>query len=259
MQNLRKHLLTSAAVMAMSGAAFAADMPMKTAAPVVPAVPYMNWTGGYVGVAVGASHMDSSCTGSSTIDFASNMPCGIQPLGASNGSSVQSDTNVAASVKIGYDWQAPSHSFVYGVIADWTWTGLKDTTSGGGSTVTVPFLQTKVDWLASFRGRMGMALDDTLAYVTGGLALGGVKDQAGTRGTCCGDWTATSNNVRVGWVGGGGIEHKLTQNLSLVGEVLYYDFGHFSKTATTSDGGTSYTTQFQNQVITAELGMNWHW
>ena len=94
---------------------------------------------------------------------------------------------------------------------------------------------------------MGLAIDDTMLYMTGGLALGNIKDNAGVINTCCGNWNTAQSVTKAGWVAGAGIEHKLTQNLSLVGEFLYYDLGSYSKTSTASEESTTYQTQFQNQ------------
>jgi opacity protein-like surface antigen len=59
-------------------------------------------------------------------------------------------------------------------------------------------------------------------------------------------------------VAGGGIEHKLTKNLSLVGEVLYYGFGH-STLSNVNGNGYTYNTEFSHNVVAATVGANWRW
>jgi outer membrane immunogenic protein len=200
--------------------------------------------------------MNSNCTLTGTnIDFLSNLPCGGGgPDGGGMGSQVQNNTGVAAGVQVGYDWQ--SRSFVYGVVGDWTWTGTKQSQTGNFAE-TIPFLNTKVEWLASFRGRMGLAFEDTLVYFTGGVALGQIKDSAGLTGTCCGNWTASIDQVRAGWVAGAGVEHRFTPNWSVVGEFLYYDLGHASATGTSPDGDIAYSTQFAHEIFVGRVGLNY--
>ena len=77
---------------------------------------------------------------------------------------------------------------------------------------------------------MGLAVDNTLVYVTGGLALGQLKSSVGI--TCASCTNSSTGNygaldtTKVGWVAGGGIEHKLGQHWSFKGEALYYDLGN---------------------------------
>ena len=73
----------------------------------------------------------------------------------------------------------------------------------------------------TFRGRLGYALGSTavwLPYVTGGLALAGIKSWDAF-------WPASSSDLRAGWTIGGGIETILTTNLTFKLEYLYADFG----------------------------------
>jgi outer membrane immunogenic protein len=206
-------LLASASGVVLAGSAFAADLPRKgpVAAPVIP---YVNWTGGYIGVLVGAGKNNSSC--------------GINGLSGDNGwgcdqwatfGSVQANNiGAVAGVELGYDWQ--SRYLVYGIVGDWTWTSMKKTVTGGSGSTSY---QAKINWLASFRGRAGLAVDNTLVYLTGGLAIGGIKDKVIYNWSVPGD--ASTNTVRVGWVAGAGIEHRFTPNWSAKLEYLHYAFG----------------------------------
>ncbi len=150
-----------------------------------------------------------------------------------------------------------------------------------------------VDWLGTLRGRVGYTVTPTLlAYVTGGLAYGGVSastfmtqhwggspvtnvlpplpaaasldlflQSAGSAG----HYAAT----RVGWTLGGGLEWMFARNLSLKFEYLYYDLGgvtyKLSPLATSSNlfGPTpanfaqaTTRTQFAGDI--ARLGLNYH-
>src|ERR1700690_3629861 len=118
MPKLRTHLLTTTCVLAttcmvaLSGAAYAADMPVK--APMVAPVPYTSWTGFYVGAHLGIAGLDSSCSmGPSSDTFSANLPCFNDPrLGNDPG---LGNVGFLGGVQAGYDLQ--DRGFVYGVIA----------------------------------------------------------------------------------------------------------------------------------------------
>lgn len=72
-------------------------------------------------------------------------------------------------------------------------------------------------WLASLRGRAGVALERTLIYGTLGVGFSGneYKDAAGK-----------SSSSQPGLVAGAGAEFKMAPNLSLRGEFLHYNFSN---------------------------------
>src|SRR4029077_1006633 len=85
--------------------------------------------------------------------------------------------------QIGYNWQV--NQFVLGVEADAQGTGLNGSTASSTRTFGPPILlatvnQTvtvdfgRIDWMASFRGRAGFAVNQALFYVTGGAAAAAV-------------------------------------------------------------------------------------
>ncbi len=254
MNNSRNHFLATVAVIAVSGPAYAA-----------PPAPVSTWQGGYIGALIGGGQDNARCNFLSTNNTTpTTLPCsngGVATIGQP-GFQNSTATGLVAGGQAGYDLQ--SRSFVYGVVADWTWTGMKSNTVLTTAPVSVPSLNTKVNWLASFRGRVGWAFDDiqTLFYATGGLALGHTQDSASWVSNSVGSgsvaWNASSSAVRTGWVAGGGIEHKLTKNLSILAECLYYDLG--SKTASGLDHNTpplTYTTAFNHTEIVGRVGLNW--
>jgi opacity protein-like surface antigen len=101
----------------------------------------------------------------------------------------------------------------------------------------------KTDWLFTARPRVGWANDNWLFYVTGGLAVTGLKYNntfADTYGPSFEN--ASISKTKVGWVVGGGVEYGLTRNWSVKAEYLYMDFGSVSSigdvTAPSQPGGT---------------------
>ena len=253
MKKIRTRLLATAAVAALSGSAFAADMGVPLKAPPPAPIPYTGWQGFYLGGAIGAARLNTTATTSESDPVATRsfLPCGfdfLDTLACSTGT-----TGFTAGVQAGYDWQ--SRYFVYGVVADWTWTGLKHSINRNTPSSATVF-QAKVDWLATFRGRMGLAVDDTLVYITGGLALAELKSSAAFTGRFEG-FDDSLSEVQAGWVAGAGVEHKLNQNWSVFGEFLYYDLGRTSATAHNASGTIAYTTEFTHEIFQGKLGVNY--
>jgi outer membrane immunogenic protein len=120
--------------------------------------------------------------------------------------------------QIGYNQQFGN--FVLGLEGDFSGTGIKGSVS---DPVAAYSATTRLEWLSTVRGRVGVAFDRVLAYVTGGVAIGSVKT------TLNDDYgviiTTNSTETHVGWTAGGGIEAALTQNWTARAEFLYVDLG----------------------------------
>lgn len=109
-------------------------------------------------------------------------------------------------------------------------------------TVTVNFGH--VDWMASFRGRIGFAADRALFYATGGAAVAGIGATTTTvvngPGIALPAGTFSSpgsgSTTRWGWTLGGGIEWAFNRNWSLGGEYRHTDFGTRGVTFVIPDG-----------------------
>ena len=154
-------------------------------------------------------------------------------------STSQNSAGALGGVTLGYNWQRGT--VVVGVEGDWSWTGLKAT-----SVTTLPpccffpavktTAETRTDWLATLRGRIGMlAAPQTLLFVTGGLALGEIKTSVdvapmGTSSCANNSLCAVGNAsaTRVGWTAGAGIEHAVAGNWTVKVEYLHYDLGSVS-------------------------------
>jgi len=112
------------------------------------------------------------------------------------------------------------NNIVLGLETDISATSINGTgfTSNGFSCITAAGCQTQVGWLGTARGRIGMALDNTMPYVTGGLAVGGVSGSFVNVNTA-------GSGTQVGWTAGAGIEHAFSDKLSAKVEYLYTDLG----------------------------------
>ncbi len=124
----------------------------------------------------------------------------------------------------GYNWQL-NNNLVLGLETDIELSGIGGSgigTMGGGHI-------TNIDWLGSFRARAGYAAGNTLLYLTGGLAYGGVSvDRSAGAGftPVIGD-----SGWKTGWTLGAGIEHAFTSNISARLEYRYTDLGQISYSA----------------------------
>jgi outer membrane immunogenic protein len=214
-----------AAAAAMPGAQ-AADMPIKAPRYVEPAA---NWAGWYIGAHAGAAWQNTQ-TDTSVFDY------GL-------GSTSASKTGFIGGGQIGYNWQRGN--FVFGLEGDIS--ALSSKTSAH-LPFTYATLESKIRWLSTVRSRFGLAVGDTMAYMTAGVAIGGVKNSLVSAGCC----SYSDSSTKVGWTVGGGVEHMLNRNWTIGLEGLFVDLG---KSSVTSFG--SKTTKFQNQAVIGRVKLNY--
>jgi outer membrane immunogenic protein len=232
-KNWQTYLLASTALVSMGGVA-------ANAAPPAP-VTFGMWSGGYIGGNIAVARMSSNCT---TVGY------GYYSCGAEYGNQTYNQTGVMGGLQAGWDWQ--DRYFVYGVVGDVDWAGLKATSSQDAGYYAG---DAKVNWVGTFRGRAGVALENTLIYFTGGVAVGGVS---GSANADHGVYPYQGfNKTNVGWVAGMGIEHKFAgTNMSVFAQALYYDLG--SVTGPVTVYSETYQSKYTYDVYAAEFGFNWH-
>lgn len=80
----------------------------------------------------------------------------------------------------------------------------------------------KLTWLGTVTGRVGYGFDTWLPYIKGGFAAGNVETSI--RDNALGV-SAQASAVHYGWAVGGGVEVKLTRQLSLGLEFMHTDLG----------------------------------
>jgi len=191
--------LGALAVVTMTGAANAADMPRRQAMPAKAPMfeaPY-NWTGFYVGINGGGGFGHSNWSNA----LGTN---GFNLSGAVVGGTV------------GYNYQM--NQVVFGVEGDGDWSNIRGSTSGGACIGTS--CETKNSWLATARGRLGYSFGRFMPYVTGGGAFGDVKTTAGGLGS--------QTTTQAGWTGGAGVEAAISGPWTAKVEYLYVDLGKAS-------------------------------
>ena len=236
---MRRMVTTALLLLALNGAALAADLPPP---PQLPVQAQPVWTGFYAGLNVGGA-FGSSRNAFSIAGF--GLPTFNTSLEGAIGGG-----------EAGYNWQ--TGPWVLGLEANFEGSGL----SGSRTAPCLPLLcgalaasyKQSMSWFGTLRPRVGYALGNWLLYATGGGALG----QVGADATATvGSLVAADNRsqTRTGWTLGGGVEVELARGWSAKVEYLYVDLG--SRTTTyLSFPPISNTSSLNANVITA--GVNYH-
>ena len=194
---MKRFVLASAALAALTGAAAAADLPPPTATPYYKApvyAPAYNWSGFYLGINGGGGFGRSAWTTAGSFDTSGGLVGGT----------------------IGYNYQI--NQAVLGVEGDIDWADISGSTASVGCPSTS--CKTGDDWLSTVRGRLGYAAGRFMPYVTGGLAAGDIK--------ASGPGLAGASSTNAGWTVGGGIEFAIAGHWTAKAEYLYADLGNFS-------------------------------
>ena len=224
---MKKLLLSSVALIALGGSAFAADMPArpvyKAPAYTPPAVIY-NWTGFYIGGHVGGAF-------------------------AGDNSLVGSEARFMGGVQGGFDYQfAPN--WVGGIEAQYSW--LNRNTTGiafpAGTVITA-----NNDQIGSVTGRFGYTWGPGLLYAKGGYAW---RNDPNIGVSVAGTPVAftTSGNRKDGYTVGAGLEYMFAPNWSAKAEYQYYNFGNTTLTTGPAD---IVGTRFRNDEHTVKAGINY--
>lgn len=204
----------------------------------VPAVYAYNWTGPYIGAAVGAliwGHEDWRYT--------------------SNNATVE-DLRFGGSLvggQVGYNVQFGQT--VIGIEADYAWTNAH----GGSSCPNANLFTCEVekDGIGSVTGRVGYAMGRALFYGKGGLAFGDVtlqtRHNAGLAVPPSNTPVNGSSETLVGYTVGGGMEFALTDRWSAKAEYMYYDLGNETFTV-----DNNLRVDADTRGSTVRIGVNLH-
>ncbi|MDP3545550.1 MAG: porin family protein [Phreatobacter sp.] len=199
---MKQLLLATAAAVAFGASAQAADLGVPRT-PIAAAVlaPVFSWTGFYVGLNAGVGFANTNLT-------ALTAPFNVSGSG----------TGLVAGGQIGYNYQI--NNIVLGLEGDIGFFGV----SRRASDISGNFVAWRTQWDASIRGRLGLAIDRTLLYVTGGVAFADLRIN-GAVGQPLAFLPFSESQTRVGWTVGAGIEYALTGNWTVRGEYLYANYG----------------------------------
>jgi outer membrane immunogenic protein len=227
-------LLIGAAGVAMAPGAQAADLAVK--APPL-AMPAPSWSGWYIGVNAGAVLQTADQT------YGVNGCCTLSVTGK--------NTGFIGGGQVGYNFQAGS--FVYGIEGDFDGLSGKVNLKGTFNPAAQGYTG-QISWLATIRGRVGVAVGDTMPYFTAGLAVAKVKNVLNTFNST--DSTYSDGSTRVGWTVGGGVEHMITRNWTVKFEGLWVDLGSKDINAATFTNSAKVS-RFANHAVIARAGLNY--
>ncbi|MFZ0113700.1 MAG: porin family protein, partial [Xanthobacteraceae bacterium] len=154
---MKRFLMAAAAVAAFAsnGVAHAADMGLPIAPPVyVPPPAVLSWTGPYVGLNGGGGWgtTDHTFTGV------------VAGLTASTGNFKTSGG--LAGGTWGYNYQVGA--WVFGAESDLDWANIRGTFTAAIPGVVTGSLSTKLNWLSTYRARVGYTWGPAMLYATGG-------------------------------------------------------------------------------------------
>ncbi|WP_428521923.1 outer membrane protein [Roseibium sp.] len=242
--------------------AAAADLP--TLDPIIEARPVSSWTGFYAGAFLGWGWSDDDATTTGT--------SGFQSLGSTivPSSLDLSGNGFLGGLTAGYDHQI--NSFVAGLEGDISWADINKSSSFTGAAVLGTRLTTsakkRMSFFSTVRGRLGYAASDRfMVFATGGLAMGQVELETSVNGVDAPAlaWNGSDDELKFGWTLGGGAEVKVTDNISMKLDGLYYDLADSNVTATGNAAvrsvgaldGIDYAAESDNTGFLARLGVNY--
>ncbi len=228
---MKKLLLTSASILAMTSASLAADTYSGGGYKDGPAyVADTTWTGFYLGVHGGYANGDWD-----GILAYKGGDAGFNPAHRTL------DANGwLGGAQLGYNKQLGT--VVLGAEADISWTGFSGTGTydtrdydGGADSVLIYRKEhdASLDYFGTVRGRVGYAVGNYLPYVTGGLAWGKAKEDIlvtfaqGPNGQAFDkvDARGSVKEDHVGWTIGAGVEAIVSDGWSVKAEYLRVDLG----------------------------------
>ncbi len=295
---IRRIFLASAGALALTGTAFAADLPTHAPPPVFLPPPPM-WTGFYAGVNAGYEW-----SASNSVDVVSavafNNTAALSPLGLTYGPAAAlgttrnlplNNSGFIGGGQIGYNYQFAT-SWLVGIEAD-----IQGIAGGNGSTSAFTVVQRgapaapgqtvqtnvavskSLNYLGTVRGRFGYLLTPTLLiFGDGGLAYGGINSDTGIFGAEVPNTGSSpffglgrASTTRVGWTAGGGAEWMFLPNWSAKVEYAYYDLGSVTYSSgplisnLTGGGPISFIntaatrTHFNGNVVRAGINYHFNW
>ncbi|ADJ24826.1 porin [Hyphomicrobium denitrificans ATCC 51888] len=231
----------------MSRSLLAMTFALAAATPVLAGEP--SWTGPYIGAHVGGAWGNASTTDDPR-DWG-NDPKFIGPFD-------QNPVGVIAGLTAGYNVQLSN--IVLGVEGDIGYLGLDsalDTPSSQSGNHQSIVLDSGIYGAVTARAGF-LATPSTLVYGKGGFAF---YNGDATQSTTADGYVFHGTGTFTGWVAGGGIEQRLTDNLSIKVEYLHFDFGSQAGDQTSiSDPpvGHVYGNSTRIDADTVKAGLNYH-
>ena len=233
MRHLTRILLATASLPIAINTASSADMIFSPTS-------IYDWSGTYVGASVGYSRHNARFEEADFQWFGSTFE--------------QNSSGATATLQVGRNWQ--SGQLLLGVEADITAFTNDRTQLYADKRARI---RNELNWMATLRGRTGLAIDRTMLYATGGLAVAGFDRSFERSATGNYDNWLDLGATKVGVVAGLGIERALNDNWSARLEGLVAKFGRNGSVA--NDAPTrpseSAVLDIDDTVAVLRLGVNY--
>ncbi len=163
----------------------------------------------------------------------------------------------------------PGADFVAGVEADAAYTDLRESGLYVGRSGEYVTNRSRLDFLGTVRGRLGIAFGNLLVFGTGGFAYGGVNDTLNYYTIQnVNNYSGVSNPIRTGYAVGGGVEFAVPTSsflnvfqssaVTIRAEYLHYDLGASTLFLPNLFGSVnSYTVRIRNEGDLVRAGVNY--
>ncbi|MFG1345588.1 outer membrane protein [Xanthobacter autotrophicus DSM 431] len=231
---MKRFLLATVALAALSAPAAAADLATKYPVKAVP-VPVFSWTGFYIGANVGY--------GGDSFNYDVNY------FGAPVANLGLTSSGFFVGGQIGYNYQF-ANNVVLGLETDLQWSDISGTVDANVLALPVLSAGSSIDYFGTIRARLGYAIDRFLPYITGGVAYG----KSSTDVTLLGVPLFSESSTNWGWTIGAGGEFAVTNNWTFKAEYLYVDLGSSDLTVAPLAG---LTINQDNKFHTFKAGVNY--
>ncbi|MPZ38521.1 MAG: outer membrane beta-barrel protein [Rhizobiales bacterium] len=232
---MKKVLLTGVALAALAcGPALAADLPARMPVKAPPPAPVSygyNWSGFYLGGHAGGAFGEKCFS-----DAFGDLGC-------------HDHDGFAGGGQLGFNVQ--NNQFVFGVEFSGSWADLTGSHNDPFGVGFSDSLHSDIDTILLFTGRVGLAFDRALLYVTGGGAW--VRNEF--RYNDGFGFESSHSKNRTGWTVGAGLEYGLAPNWSIAVQYNYIDLGEKDVSFTTPN--VAFTAQTESHVHLATARINY--
>lgn len=235
-------LLVAAASMCLSSLAHAADAIIESAPePVDVLIVDTNWTGAYIAGVAGYESVDATLEHQNVNNF-----------GGPGGEYWQDGDGFVGGAELGYDYQFTNNVVLGAAVGIRSGVDIDD---GGEWEIYHNRTDTKIEYIAVAKARLGYAFGDFLPYLTAGWAGGNVKTSQDYSPPDLPSTTWEQNEFASGYVVGAGADYKITRNIFVGVEYNYTDLGSVDFSGNDSTGRpTKISADLDSHSVLARVG-----
>lgn len=229
-----KRRLTAALVASFIplGAAHGADLILADPPPLIIPDAGFDWSGIYAGLNAGYIGGEAKSVGALT-GVTTNVPVSGGLIGGTLGFNAQFDR------------------IVLGLEGDIAWTGATGTATCAANPIYTCHGQ--LDWLGTFKGRAGFAVDRVLFFGTAGFAVGNTTANVTPAAPA---QTNTFTGTMGGWTVGAGLEAFVTDAITVKAEYSYVSLSGLQAPIGTLSSAQASNLSASTHVV--RLGVNYH-